>query len=354
MDPATKSINTTRGEAMHTVVRYALWVRRHIEKSENAEHRLARGFDEMPEVREVLDDHLDVQVDPSLAIRSVYGQWYPWLLLLDPNWTRSKTPAIFSLEPSLKPYFDAAWNTYIMFCPPYDNVFDELESIYVRALDQLSTNTGAESRSYDSEHHLAEHLVTYYWRGKLTLDENGLVARFWKKATDKLRAHAIEFAGRSLSNTSADIAPEIDARFKQLWATRLGIAKGSANTADFQEELAAFGWWFRAGKLGYEWELAQLKEVLLLAHKIDPDSMVVERLVELADTNPKDVIECLRILVENTEKPWGIYAWRDEVKKILAAIIQSRDAQAREEAITLVHRLGSMGHLQFRELLLTH
>jgi hypothetical protein len=351
MDPATMSINTTRGEAMHAVVRYALWVRRHIEKSEDSETRLRRGFDEMPEVREVLDAHLNVLEDPSLAIRSVYGQWYPWILLLDPNWARSKIPTIFPLEPSLKSYFDAAWNTYIMFCPPYDNVFEELQTIYSQAVDQLSTAADTESQSYDSDHHVAEHLITYYWRGKLTLDDNGLFARFWKKADDKLRAHAIEFAGRSLSNTDEDIPPEISARFKELWTTRLATAKSSTNIPDYQDELAAFGWWFSAGKLGSAWEIAQLKEVLLLVRKIDPDSSVVERLVELAGTRPNDVVECLKLLVETTQKPWGIYAWLDEAKKILATVIQSQDTQARDEAIKLVHRLGSMGHLQFRELL---
>src|SRR5713101_5311940 len=39
MDPATLSINTTRGEAMHAVVRYALWVRRHLEKRPEAKNR---------------------------------------------------------------------------------------------------------------------------------------------------------------------------------------------------------------------------------------------------------------------------------------------------------------------------
>jgi hypothetical protein len=354
MDPATMSINTTRGEAMHALVRYALWVRRHIEKSEDSETRLRRGFDEMPEVRQVLDAHLNVQEEPSLTIRSVYGQWFPWLLLLDPKWTRSKTSIIFPLDDSLKQYFEAAWNTYVVFCPPYDNVLELLEPIYAHAVDQLSATADADSQRYDSASQLAQHLITYYWRGKLTLEDNGLIERFWQKANDKLRSQAIEFAGRSLSNTTDDIPPEIAARFKELWAIRLGTAKSSANIVDFQEELAAFGWWFRSGKLGYQWELAQLKETLLLAHKIDPDSMVVERLVELADTRPKDVVECLTLLVETIEKPWGIYAWRDEAKKILATVIQSSDAQAREEAIKLVHRLGSMGHLQFRELLLTH
>ena len=52
MDPATMSINTARGEAMHAVVLYGLWVRRHIEKEFDANSRLIRGFDEMPEVKE--------------------------------------------------------------------------------------------------------------------------------------------------------------------------------------------------------------------------------------------------------------------------------------------------------------
>jgi hypothetical protein len=354
MDPATMSINTTRGEAMHTVVRYALWVRRHIEKNEDSKTRLGRGFDEMPEVRQVLDAHLDVQEDPSLAIRSIYGQWFPWLLLLDPSWARSKTSIIFPLEASLKQYFDAAWNTYVVFCPPYDNVLEILEPFYAYAIAQLSAMADTESQRRDSAEHLAEHLMSYYWRGKLTLDENGLVVQFWQNANDELRAHAIEFVGRSLINTSGDIPPEIAARFKELWATRLDTAKGSANISQFLEELAAFGWWFRAGKLGYQWELDQLKEVLILAHKIEPDSMVVERLGELADTEPRDVVESFKILVETTKKSWGVYAWQDEAKKILATVLQSPDPQAREEAIALVHRLGSMGHLHFRELLLMH
>jgi len=68
MDPATLSINTTRGEAMHAVVSYALWVRRHIDSQADAEDQPRRGFDEMPEVREVLDAHLNVAQEPSPAI----------------------------------------------------------------------------------------------------------------------------------------------------------------------------------------------------------------------------------------------------------------------------------------------
>lgn len=352
MDPAHISINTTRGEAMHAVIRYALWIRRHIEKSEDARDRLLRGFDEMPEVRDVLNTHLNAQIDPSLAIRSIYGRYFPWLLLLDRNWAASQVPAIFPLEETPQHFREAAWDTYIVFCPPYDNVFEVLEPIYRNAVAHLGEDT--EAQRHEPDHQLAQHLMTYFWRGKLRLDDdNGLLAQFWQRANDNVRAHAIEFIGRSLSNTTTDIPPAISLRLKDLWARRLGVAKGSANIANYENELAAFGWWFRAGKLESEWEIAQLKEVLLLVQKIDPDSMVVERLAEIANTAPKAAVECLRLLVEIVERPWGIYAWRDDAKKILATVIQSTNVQARDEAIKLVHQIGSMGHLEFRELLPT-
>ncbi len=352
MDPATLSINTTRGEAMHAVLQYALWVRRHIEKSSDAGDRLARGFDEMPEVREVLDVHLEVPKEPSLAIRSVYGRWFPWLFLLDPKWAQSKTATIFPSSDSLREFFEAAWNTYIVFCQPYNNVFEVLEPIYGHAVGRLSATAEAKSRAYDPDHHLAEHLMTFYWRGKLDLDErNGLLARFWEKAHEKLRVHAMEFVGRSLGNTKEDIPSEISQRFQALWASRLALAKSSASPETYKEELAAFGWWFMAGKLDLQWEVLQLKEVLLLTHKIDPDRMVVERLAQIAGTLPRDSVECLRLLVEAEGEPWGIYAWRDEARKLLATAIQGTDPQARVAAIELVHRLGAMGHLEFRDLL---
>ena len=83
MDPATYSINTTRGEAMHAVIQYALWIHR-------GERRQANGavatFEDMPEVRDLLEFHIN---DPSPAIRSVYGQYLPWLTLLDRDWVGS-------------------------------------------------------------------------------------------------------------------------------------------------------------------------------------------------------------------------------------------------------------------------
>ena len=67
----SSAINTVRGEAMHTVVRYALWIRRHFKQTPEGAKRLERDFDEMPEVRQVLNEHLNPDQELSLAIRSI-------------------------------------------------------------------------------------------------------------------------------------------------------------------------------------------------------------------------------------------------------------------------------------------
>jgi hypothetical protein len=329
---------------MHAVIRYALWVRRHIEEDEGGQERLTRGFDEMPEVREVLNAHL--QEDFSLAIRSIYGRYFPWLLLIDRDWTSANVAKIFPLHAEQQRFLDAAWESYILFCSPYDSVFDVLQPIYKHAIGQLRDDK--ETYRHDTDHHLAQHLMTFYWRGKINFDDDGLLATFWQRANIGARSHAIEFIGRSLANTKDEIPRDISARFKLLWERRLGLAKGARNPKEYQDELAAFGWWFIAGKLEHDWEIAQLKEVLLVAKKIDPDSMVVEQLAALASAMPREAVECLRIMIEEAET-WGIYAWRDEAKKLLTIALEK--PEARTEAIQLIHKIGAMGHLEFRELL---
>jgi hypothetical protein len=53
---------------------------------------------ELPEVKEVLDKHLDKDHEPSLAIRSVYGRWLPWLVLLDSSWVKETYPNFSRLK----------------------------------------------------------------------------------------------------------------------------------------------------------------------------------------------------------------------------------------------------------------
>ncbi|MDY6950502.1 MAG: hypothetical protein SWE60_03245 [Thermodesulfobacteriota bacterium] len=351
MDPTTLSINTTRGEAMHTVIRYGLWVRRHLEKELDGEERVARGFDEMPEVRRVLDIRLGISVEPSLAIRAVYGQWFPWLILLDPAWSKQNAGRILPSGVDDRPYWDAAWNAYVTHCQPYDDVLETIQRQYALAIERLG-EPSEETDSYASpQERLGEHLMVFYWRGKLSLDDpEGLLPTFWERASPVVRGRAIEFVGRSLQNTKGHLPVDIEKRLKQLWEMRLGEAKSVGDIKKSLPEMKAFGWWFVSTKFDNKWSLKQLFEAVNLSKKTGPSHRVVERLAAISEEMPLEAAQCLEQLVKGDRDGWKIHGWIEESKAILSNALQCGGKPA-ELARALIHHLGSRGYLQFRPLL---
>lgn len=352
MDPATLSINTARGEAMHAVVRYGLWVHRHFEKFPDAADRIQRGFDEMLEVRDVLDKHLDVARDPSLAVRSVYGQWFPWLVLLDKSWARGSVWRIFPSGESEKRYQDAAWETYVIFCSPYDEVFEVLRDQYLVAVECVGTPREERRQLDDPDPHLAEHLMTFYWRGKLNFgDPDGILSEFWRKAPDPIRGHALSFIGRQLDQGKDTVPPQPLQRLKALWEGRLAAAKKSATPDNYIAEMSAFGWWFASGQFEDVWAIKQLDEALKIAGEVEREETVVERLAGLSQVMPREALQCLEALIKGDKENWRIHGWRVHIRTILATALRGADPDTRTAAENLVHYLGSRNYLQFRDLL---
>lgn len=346
------AINTVRGEAMHTVVRYALWIRRHFEQIPESEEHLQRGFDEMPEVRQVLDEHLNPDIEPSLSIRSVYGQWFPWLALLDPLWANQSIRKIFPQDETFSNLRRVAWESYINFSGIYDNAFDLLHEEYRYAVEQIDPTTIERQKLTHTDEGLAQHLMTFYWRGKLNLDESGgLLTRFFELASDALRGYALEFVGRSLKKTENEIDAEILNWLQLLWGKRLETARNSTEPNSYATELAAFGWWFGSGKFNDAWAIAQIKQILELTGKVDPDFLLLERLAVLVDTMPESSVECLELMIKNDKSGWSIYGWQNETKAILSKAIQSTSGQAIKTAENIIQDLGKRGHWEYRNLL---
>jgi hypothetical protein len=345
-DPLTSAINSVRGTAIEATVQYALWLRKAFEQSPERGSMLTQGLDAMPEVRRVLDRHLNTATDPSLSIRAVYGQRLPWLQLLDRKWTDDNTARLLPRsEPEL---WHAAWDTYICHCAPYDNVFDWLRNEYAFAVEQLGTHQHKWDTPQPPDYSLSKHLMSLYWRGKLDYRDSILEA-FYHRADVKLRGYALNFAGRSLRDTKEPIPDEIAERLKNLWTNRLAAAKRGSTAA--AEELKEYGWWFASGKLEDQWSIRQLLEALHNAKQVDPDFMVVERLAQMSQAFPLESIEALRTIVEADVKGWGILGWSDKAKEIIRAARKSASAKARQKAEALVNLIGSRGHFDFGELL---
>ena len=131
----------------------------------------------------------------------MYGHWIPWLHLLDANWTRANLDRIFPIEDDKYLYWEAAWDNYTAFAPPYDVIFELLRDQYALAVTRLAQASRQPYRSHPmlSHDHFASHLMIFYLRGRLSVDDD-LLASFFREASPELRQSAIRFVGRCLYN----------------------------------------------------------------------------------------------------------------------------------------------------------
>ncbi len=350
MDPATVSINTVRGNAMHAVVLYALWVRRNVAVDESGKGNWP-GFDAVPEVRCVLDHHLDPSQDPSISVRSVYGQYLSQLVYLDKEWVVNNIDRIFPSQSDLGLLRAAAWETYVVRNKAYDEVFSLLRAAYERAVDGIGQRLVTWRYIPSADAALGRHLMTMYWRGKVPLeDTDHMLPRFFAAADAVTRTDALRSVGMSLAQTGGAVPKRYLERIVDLWEWRYKALQ-NVPLAESAPELGAFGYWFTSGKLDDAWALDQMYSALCAGAEMDNDHKVIERLTELAQQYPSRVLECLRRMIENDRNGWKLLTWRDAVRRILNTGRSSEDMTARHLATDMVHRLGAMGHPEFRDLL---
>lgn len=339
-DLATVAINSVRGEAMHAALRYALWVERALKADGSFE-----GIASLPELRSVLDRHLDTEVEPSRAIRSVYGEWFVQLVRIDKEYARELSPRIFPAEEESTDWWLAAWDSYVVFNRPWLAVFEVLEDAYRLAIERFDQSDDELGVGGDPRESLGEHLMFLRIMGAIDLDENGLFPSFWRTASSEVRKHVIGDVGWSLEHGEGTLSNEVRARLVETW-------EWIASEPDSRvEELAAFGSWFGASDLNDAWLLAQGAQVLGLGVQLDPDHVVYQALPRLVAEFPREAIEVLRLMVVTDAEDWSVLGSVDEVRTAISATLASNDDRAREEAIALINLLGAQGIKEFRDLL---
>lgn len=350
MDAAALSINATRGAAFHAAFRYLTWCDSNLRQLATKGDDNQSGLDKVPEVRALIDRHLDISHESSLAVRSVYGMWTPSLILMDREWVLANLDKIFPTDDELQLYWEAAWHAVIRFNQPRRWVLETLQDEYVRALGNLGESETSGSSLSNPDERLAEHISIYYWQGDLE-SESEIFQRFWESAPSQLRGHAMSFIGRTLHNMLEAISQDAAQRLANLWEHRLASATGHETVDPFSNEMKAFGWWFASGKLDDEWSITQLNDVLRLIGEVDVSHLVVGRLDEIATAYPMEVVKLLAALVEGDKKGWGPHMWRDSAMSLLGNVLVSSNAEASRIAEDIINRLGARGYLEYGSLL---
>jgi len=116
--------------------------------------------------------------------------------------------------------------------------------------------------------------------------------------------------------------------------------RGGADPA----ELAGFGEWFAAGKLGEEWELRQLITALRDAGKIESAHLVLPRLAGLAPAHPDACLTTLEAWVLTNPTPYWLQRQEDSIRAILTAGADHGNPGAAEKVTAIISLCMIRGH----------
>lgn len=336
-----------RVQLLEAVVAYALWVARDLATRHSDPETRRHDFDSIPEVRRMLETILESGGRLSLEERAQLGRSVAWLAALDLRWLEENRDRVFPLDETRRPELEAAWRGFILWNRPTRPLFPILHPLYRMAVDRIQLDASNTQHEHPDTQ-LARHLMILFWHGEVESDdEEGLIARFFAKAPDALRAEAVRFVGASLRQEQA-VPSSVTVRLAQLWELRREVVSARP---DAVRECAAFGSWFVSGKFDEAWSLAQLEQVFGHPEKVEPPHFLVAWLADVVRRLPLEAVRMLRRAAEAVDWDYQVSTWAKDAKVVIEVAMGAECEEARQAAADLVNLLGSRGHHQFRELL---
>lgn len=350
MDPLTLSLNVVRGQAMRAAVAYLTWLR-----TRNVVQLGTSAAIVAPEVYKVLDAHLDSDQDPSAAVRSIYGEHFPFLLSLSADWSRSRAEQIFgpidrpegASEDIAMVLGDVAWAAFVSVHGPNRYLYDALSDHYRSRVRRIGIDPIPQLRGARTPPgRLAEHILLLYSQGVIGLaTDDGLIKSLFKVASSGLRREALSHLGWLLSRSKGELPADTLQRLTALWEWRETQAEMSGE----DDELSGFSWWFRSGRFSEDWSVPHLVRAARASTPLEMPIQVVEQLGTLANRYTDAALAVLDALVSREPGDWQAYAVVEYAPPILAAALGSSDEAIRERGRRILDRLGRLGHLSLKD-----
>ncbi|MGH7605488.1 MAG: hypothetical protein ACRENK_16025 [Gemmatimonadaceae bacterium] len=342
VDTLTVAINSVSGRVLEAMIRYGVWVKSNTLPPAK-DWALARH---LPELAETLSKLARPGALDLTEARSIFGLQLGPLMWLDREWVVANRESLFPSQKSLVADRSAVWSTYLTYGGSFGQALEDFEDQYARSVLELRDE---EPVRQDAHERLAEHLMTYYWQGHLQLGgQDALLENFFANAAPKLKAHAIDFIGRSLKN-SEDVPKEPIVRLVQLFEWRLSEAERSEVRE--REELVPFGWWVAAGTLDPKWSLDRLLDVLRISGYCEPDHLVVEQLINWVEAFPGETAQALLLMVSGMKDTNSLIGWRDDAKELIRRLLAKEVPEISAIVIATVDALVQRRYVEFRELL---
>jgi len=341
MEPYALAINSVRGEALHAVIQLGLWVSKEPRDQRPSEDQsLIRD-----EIATWLNSLLDRSIEPTSAVRSVFGRFFPWLRLIDRGWALRARELIFSQDAQ----GSAAWNAYLHYCPVFDETFPELRLEYSRAIALLGSEKPAEGLSRDLDRMLTEHIAVASARGLTNWNDRGsVIADFFGRAPAALRGEFMSFLGRWMESWKDKPDGGLVARLQRLWEWRAESAR-TLPPSEQLIELQEFGWWFGVEFLPADWRVRNLVIVVgITGGRLPNHAEIVETLAKLSGEYPLEVVTILHAILGTAESLYISQSLVSIGAILTAALANGPDAS--RIAIAINDRLMLVGIHSYRGL----
>lgn len=234
----TRAINSCHGEALATLIEFAL---------------LEFRKDNKNYASKIITTVLDKLISQNYYLEgyAVLGRYLPWINLINHKWVEDNLEAILPINNNER--FNAVWLTYINFVPSFDDVFDLLKEKYLFAIEN-PIKRGEDNQQSNCK--LGEKIAVFYSRGKIKLEDD-LLKKFFKNCP-RDGSKMISLIGRWCCDKNNLVPKEIQNRFKNLWDW---IIRNSAELHIDVKEYHSFNWWYKSGLFDSKWALEQLLEV---------------------------------------------------------------------------------------------
>jgi hypothetical protein len=346
------AINSPRGKAVEAVIDYGRWLIDHTKQAGAKQTETSGHFELAPEIKAVLEWHVAAP-NRSREALAIVGAHINVVYVLGKLWLGENAAVIFNLEgiesEPARPEGWAAWNAYLCWTQPHIEFYRLFKRQFACAVEQAAKVQLPKQRAHAQPmEHLGRHLVAFYGRGQLGLDDDGgLLRRFLSEAAPDIRRHAIEFVGPSLEGDQK-IPKEAIERFMTLWDT-YWADKGKADAAE-KPDAHLFGAWFGCGKFPAEWALDRLEQFMEVVELPEPDHSLMKQLAVLAPGNIERVTLIVDRMIRADKEGWHVYGWRESIRQILEGALKAGDS-ARETAGKMIDHLGRRGYLEYGDLL---
>ena len=356
LDPADRALNSVRGQAAGCLVGFAGWWRR-LGGTEN---------DTPPVLLELLSGELDPGQEPSVAVRTVYGQFFPLLRVCLPGWTSDHLEAIFGspaaesetsqrgpAEPPeqtpAEQLGQATFDSYLLANGPQERSFlGLLKPYYEREVIRLRLPPRAwRSALRNTRQAVLDHLLLFMLWGALSADDP-LVKLAIRRAGPQEAGEAIGHLGWLIFR-AGDTEPSMVQQAQDLWSWWRDRAQTRADNGDRDSAaamVAGFPWWWRANNLDTAWQFRELLQVLKIAPAIETPGLVTQTIANRVEGNEPEAITALDVILVNTTNDVQLQDAVTKAQPALRCLISAPDPAARRRATVLVQKIAGWGMVE--------